>query len=104
MGDPQWNFIFFRSAPDPPGTRAALTSAMQSTDTLLLLIGLKRYPNAVSMCATVIESVIKSSRAGLSLERDGGLRKLIKLARRESVELASFPERSLDEFRETRNL
>jgi hypothetical protein len=76
---------------------------MQSVDSVLLLIGLNRYPHALATCASAIESVIKASRVGIALGRSGGPRELIDAARNSASDLAAFPKDALDHFRKARN-
>jgi hypothetical protein len=96
-------FIFFRRHPESNQDCLALASSMQSFDSVLLLIGLMRYPHALCTCAAAIESAIKSSPIGVALGRSNGLKQLLEVARRESPELAIFPEDRLAEFRNARN-
>jgi transcription elongation factor Elf1 len=101
MKTPEPTFLFFRSHPKESETCIALASSMQSFDSVLLLVALTRYPHALITCAAARESVIKSSAAGKG--RSNGLNDLLQAARRESNELAAFPEDSLAEFRKARN-
>lgn len=103
MTNQEWNFIFFRSGPKTKESLAALTSSMQTFESALLLVGLSRYPHALSACASAIESAISSSKAGALPESGSGLRKAFRQARRHSTELGVFPKQLLDEFTETRN-
>ena len=103
MTNPQWNFIFFRSCPDSKEASAALTSSMQSLDSVLLLIALQRFPHALCTCVAAIESAIKSSRLRSALAKSNGLAAVVKVARPESAELMEFPEEQLTALGKARN-
>lgn len=80
----------------------ALTSSMQSLDSVLLLIALRRYPHALCTCTGAIESAIKSSRLRSAVEKCNGLKSVLDVARRES-DLPSFPPEQLKALGDTRN-
>jgi hypothetical protein len=82
---------FFRSTPPDLLARPPLASSMQHFESVLFLVGLKRYPHALTTCASAIESTIK---AGLHLEvatRDTG-RKLFAKAYAARPELEAIPD------------
>jgi hypothetical protein len=103
MTVPESSFKFFRSLPANDEARIALASSMQSLESVLLLIALRRYPHALTTCAAAIESAIKSSSAGQTTGRSNGLRDLLETAKRESKALGAFPEEALSKFRRARN-
>jgi hypothetical protein len=103
MTMPEPSFIFFRSHPATDEARIALASSMQSLDSVLLLIALRRYPHALITCDAAIESAIKLSSAGKTLPERVGFQKLIEAAKRASNELAALADKALSDFRAARN-
>ena len=97
------SFKFFRSHPASDEARIALASSMQSLESVLLLIALRRYPHALTTCAAAIESAIKSSAGGKTKGRRNGLKDLLEAAKIESKALGAFPEEALSKFRRARN-
>jgi hypothetical protein len=106
MSSAEPTFLFYRSLPDEP-TTAALASSLQGLETSFFLISLRRYPHALSVCASAIESIIKHSPACEPLLKASGkrpmLNDLIQAARDQSPSLRTFPQSELDTFRQTRN-
>jgi hypothetical protein len=106
MGSAQPIFLFYRSLPDEP-TIAALASALQGLETSFFLISLRRYPHALTVCASAIESMIKHSPACEPLLKRSGkrpmLNDLIQAVREKSSSLNAFLESELNAFRQTRN-
>ena len=101
MKMPEPRFDFFRALPETSETRTALASSMQTLESVLLLVALRRYPHALSTCAAAIESAIKSS--SVDTRRSNGLGDILEAARRESKDLAAFPAEPLSAFRRARN-
>lgn len=97
------NFDFFRSYPDGEEDCKALTSSMQTLESVLLLIALKRYPHALCTCVAAVESALKSSRLSSALARTNGLGRVLEVVRRESAELAEFPQDQLKALGGARN-
>lgn len=93
--------LFFRHRPDGWKTNASIASSMQSLETSFFLIALGRYPHALSVCASAIESVMQAADIGAK-EKDG-LQELIKKAKKISQAIQDFGDQPLDDFRETRN-
>ena len=93
--------LFFRHHPETLADSVALASSMQSLETSFFLIALRRFPHALSTCATAIETSIQASDVG---SRDKhGLQALVKKAKARSEKIAEFPDEALDRFREVRN-
>ena len=99
-------FLFYRSLPGEP-TIAALASSLQGLETSFFLVSLRRYPHALTVCASAIESMIKHSPACEPLLKKSGkapmLNDLIQAVREKSPSLNAFPEFELNAFRQTRN-
>lgn len=93
--------LFFRHMPEGRATNASIASSMQSLETSFFLIALGRYPHALSVCASAIESAMQAANIG-DKQKDG-LQDLIKKAKKSSKAVAGFGDESLDHFRETRN-
>jgi hypothetical protein len=103
MTMPEPSFMFFGSHPASEEARIALVSSMQSLESVLLLIALRRYPHALITCDAAIESAIKSSSVGKTLPERVGFQKLIEAAKRASSELAGLADKALLDFRTARN-
>lgn len=93
--------LFFRHRPEGWATNASIASSMQSLETSFFLIALGRYPHALSVCASAIESAMQAAHIGAK-EKDG-LQDLIKKAKKSSKAVEGFGNESLDHFRKTRN-
>jgi hypothetical protein len=106
MGSAQPTFLFYRSLPDEP-TTAALASSLQGLETSFFLVSLRRYPHALTVCASAIESILKHSPACEPLMKKSGktptLNDLIQAVRDQSPSLRGFPHPELDQFRQARN-
>jgi hypothetical protein len=74
---------------------------MQSLETSFFLIALGRYPHALSICASAIESAIQAADIGAK-EKDG-LQELIRKAGKTSKAIQEFGDKPLKDLRETRN-
>jgi hypothetical protein len=107
MDQTEPRFLFYRSLPKIPITTAILASSLQGLETSFFLISLRRYPHALTVCASAIESIIKHSPACEPLLKRSGkgptLNDLIQAVRDQSPSLSSFPQSELDTFRQTRN-
>lgn len=93
--------FFFRHRPEGWETHASIASSMQSLESSFFLIALGRYPHALAVCASAIESSLRA--ADIDAKERDGFQELVKKAKRKSSAIASFGDKSLDLFRETRN-
>ena len=64
-------------------------------------MALGRYPHALTVCASAIESALQAAPIGAS-EKDG-LQTLVKLARKSSASISQWPIAPLDALRDIRN-
>lgn len=94
--------LYFRRRPAGWATNASIASSMQSLETSFLLIALARYPHALTVCASAIESAIQAANIGAT-EKDG-FHNLIKKAKKTSKAVEEFGDDSLNHFRNLRNL
>lgn len=74
---------------------------MQSLESSFFLIALGRYPHALSVCASAIESCLHA--ANINAKEKDTLQDLVKKAKKSSKAVDKFDDGSLDRFRETRN-
>ncbi len=93
--------LFFRSRPIEWTVNVSIASSMQSLETSFFLVALRRFPHALSTCASAIESAIQAAKVGAN-DKDG-LQTLIRKARQHSPLIADFSEAKLQAFREMRN-
>ncbi|HUW37674.1 MAG TPA: hypothetical protein VMV91_10120 [Rhodocyclaceae bacterium] len=93
--------LFFRHRPDGWKTNASIASSIQSLESSFFLIALGRYPHALLICASAIESAMQASSIGATV--NDGLQDLIKKAKRVSQAVQEFGDSLLNEFRVTRN-
>jgi hypothetical protein len=93
--------LFFRRRPEEWKMNASIASSMQSLESSFFLIALDRYPHALSVCASAIESVMQAADIGAK-EKDG-LQDLIKKAKKYSQAIREFEDKPLEDFRLTRN-
>ncbi len=93
--------LFFRSRPQGLASNAALLSSMQSLESSFFLIALRRYPHALSTCASAFEMAIQAAPIGAG--KDNRLQTLIAKARHNSAAIARIPQDRLDQFRDARN-
>ncbi len=95
-------FEFFTHLPADLLSRPPLASSLQSFESHLFLLALRRYPHAFTSCVFAVESAIK---AGLAIgPRDRvDLQELIKRTRQRVPAVAALPEETLDEVRKARN-
>ncbi len=94
--------IFFRSTPEATKISPSLCSSLQSLESAFLLISQHRFPHALVLCASAIESVLMF---GLHKSPDctDGLAKLMRQAAHGSSILVEFEHGRLDGFRKLRN-
>lgn len=93
--------LFLRHRPEGWGANSSIASSMQSLESSFFLIALGRYPHALLVCASAIESCLQA--ADIDAKERDGFQNLVKKAKRRSPAIESFGEESLDLFRETRN-
>lgn len=88
----------------PPGWQSSppLISSLQSFESTLLLIALKRFPAAQISCTTAWESAIKAAYK-VDSDSKNELYKLVKRVLSEHPEFAVFSEGDLKDFRSKRN-
>jgi transcription elongation factor Elf1 len=101
IGNNEPTLLFFRSRPAGWTVNVSIASSMQSLETSFFLIALRRYPHALSTCASAIESAIQAAEVGAN-DRDG-LQALIRKAKQHSPLIADFSDARLETFREIRN-
>jgi hypothetical protein len=92
--------LFFRRRPSSWGSGDRLASSLQSLESSFFLLALGRFPHALTVCASSIESCLQ---AATEVGNGGtqGLKELERRARDASPAVSSFP--SLEEFRALRN-
>lgn len=93
--------LFFRHRPESWVTNAFIASSMQSVETSFFLIALGRYPHALSVCASAIESCLQAANIGA--KKKDGLQDLVAKAKKSSAAVNKFADKLLEDFRETRN-
>lgn len=93
--------LFFRSRPTDWKTNTLIASSLQSIESSFLLLALNRYPHALTVATSAIESVLQASNIGAK-EKDG-LQKLVDKAKKSSQALDKFSPDLLDQLRTTRN-
>ena len=93
--------LFFRRHPIALEDSVPLASSLQSLETSFFLIALGRFPHALSICATAIETAIQASDSGAK-DRDG-FQKLVRKAKEKSDAIDRFSDEQLHRFREMRN-
>jgi len=71
--------LFFRHRPADWATRDYIASSMQSLETSLFLIASRRYPHALLVCASAIESALKA--ADIGAKKGASFRDLIENAK-----------------------
>lgn len=93
---------FFRSTPKDLLSRPPLASSLQSFESCLFLIALRRYSHGFSTCVFAIEGAIKAAFGQPPHGRET-LQKLLEKARGDSPQLGSFSRDELDDLRQARN-
>jgi hypothetical protein len=101
MNNQEPTLVFFRHRPEGWRASVSIASSLQSVETSFFLIALGRYPHALSVCASAIESSLQAAKIAAK-ERDG-FQELVRKAKNVSREVAGFPDELLDRFRATRN-
>jgi hypothetical protein len=92
---------FFRKTPAALATNPALLSSLQCLESSFFLIALHRYPHALSTCASAFEMSIEGSK--ISVGTKDGLRKRIKKAQDNSLQIARMSDSCVDRFCRVRN-
>lgn len=91
---------FFKQHPARVGEEY-VAGALQGFETALLLIALRRYPNALTVLGSALESMLQAAPIGAK-ERDG-LQDLLKKAARLSPAFQDWNQPPIEEFKELRN-
>lgn len=99
--DQEPTLLFFRKRPHGWDKSASIASSLQSVETSFFLTALGRYPHALLVCASAIESCLQA--ASIESKEKDGLQDLIKKARRSNAKINEFPDASLDRLRSARN-
>lgn len=93
---------FFRVPPPGLTEKPPLASSLQSFETCLMLVGLRRYPAALVACGTAWESAIKA-KLGIGPEDTTAIWQLQERIRSAFAALVSVSDEDEREFRKTRN-
>jgi hypothetical protein len=93
---------FFRKIPRGLISRPPLYSSLQNLESSFFLIALDRFPHALVMCASAIESAMKSA-LGFDPEKFINANKLYATAVNQFPSLSSFDEAELEHLRLLRN-
>lgn len=93
--------LFFRKRPLGWSSNISIASSLQSIETSFFLTALGRYPHALLVCVSAIESCLQA--ASIDPKEKDGLQDLIKKAKKSSVEVSNFPDASLERLRSARN-
>ncbi len=101
MTNQEPTLLFFRHRPEGWATNTSIASSMQSLESSFFLIALGRYPHALSVCASAIESSLQA--ADINAKEKDGFQDLVQKAKRSSKAVEAFDDNSLELFRETRN-
>ncbi len=96
----QPHFEFFGKIPALVTETPPLASALQSFENSLFLVGLGRFPAALTACGTAVESTIRAVKDYSTNSSNDGLKAAIDFA---SKKKASLKHKKLGEFREARN-
>ncbi len=94
--------FFFRATPLNLLEQPPLASSLQTFETCLFLIGLKRFPSALISCATAWESAIKA-KLSIPPEDRVSLEQLLDTIIEVHSRLNGYDTTTLDDFRRTRN-
>jgi hypothetical protein len=94
---------FFRATPRDLLDHPPLASSLQSLETCLWLIGLRRFPSAVVVCVNALESAIKAKLAIGAQGDKRNLNALITEVRSRFPDLEAFDQSKLDTLRRKRN-
>lgn len=101
----KFRLIFFRHYPERLAQRPSLLSSLQSFETALMLLPLKRYPHALTTCAQAVESALRCA-FGIPDDdeaRDNDFFNLIERILKETALGKQFSAKQLHTFRKTRN-
>ena len=93
--------LFFRSQPLGWAEDPFLASSLQSVETSFFLIALGRYPPALTLCVSAIETCLQAAKIGA--KDSDGFQKLARKARSFSSAVAGFPEDLTERLRDFRN-
>jgi hypothetical protein len=93
---------FFRTTPKNLMTRPPLCSSLQNLESSFFLVMLGRFPHALVMCASAIESAMKSLLR-IDEKSDVKAGELYKMAAKHCPAISGFDRSSLRTFRNSRN-
>jgi hypothetical protein len=93
--------LFFRHRPQGWATSAFVASSLQSIESSFFLVALRRYPHALVVGVSAIESCLQAAPIGANEKRDA-LQDLVQKARKSPV-INEFPDPLLERLRTTRN-
>lgn len=99
-GNPKLHF--FQTTPDDLMSRPPLCSSLQNLESTFFLIALDRFPHALVVCASAVESAIKSV-LNINPDQFINAEKLYFKAMKSYPALSSFDDDELKSFRFTRN-
>jgi len=95
-------FDFFHTTPENADAHPPLVSSLQSLETCFSLTALERYPHALLLCASAIESAIRA-KLQLPMEDKTKFWQLLEDVRSHSHNLRLFSDRNLEAFTKARN-
>lgn len=93
--------VFFRHRPNNWLTSPFVASSLQAVESSFFLLALGRFPHALTVCSSAIESALQAAPIGA--KQKDGLQTLVDLAQKASKPLAQFPIESLNSLRNIRN-
>ena len=96
---PPPTILFFRHHPDTLIGDGKLTSSLQSLESSFFLIALSRFPHALTVCYTAIETAIRASGIGGKSK----INPLSFMKRTKSEKIAKYPRKDLEGLEQTRN-
>ena len=102
MTDQKPPLRYFVRWPEDLSQRPPLLSSLQGVETSFMLIALRRYPHALTTCASAIESVMKAALEKGPEDRISAT-ELYEEALQKSSLLGRFPSQDLKDFRKKRN-
>lgn len=76
--------LFFRHRPEGWQTNTLIASSMQSLESSFFLIALGRYPHALAVCASAIESGLQA--ANIDAKDRDGFQHLVKKAKKSRLQ------------------
>ncbi|WP_373506235.1 hypothetical protein [Aestuariivirga sp.] len=101
MNIPLSKRLFVTRYPAGCATNAELLSAMQTFETVIVLIAYRRFPHALTSCASALESLLQGSSIGAA--KKDGLQILVRKATTKSSAVGAFAPDEMNDLRELRN-